>query len=109
MWAGFSLGGIVAAFVLPALIIITNLAVPFGIVSPEKLEYARVVSKLSNPLAKLFIFVILVASLYHAAYRLQSVLQEITLEKLGVASSIIAYGLLALGTSVLLYAMLMIA
>ena len=109
MWAGFTLGGMVAAFVLPCLIMVTNLAVPFGITSPQKLEYARLVVKLSNPIAKLFIIVVVVASLYHAAYRLQSALQEITLEKLGVVSSIIAYGLLALGTSVLLYAMLMIA
>ncbi len=108
MWAGFTIGGTIAAFFLPVLITITNLAVPFGIISPEKLEYARVVVKLSSPLAKLFLVVVLVGSLYHAAYRLQSVLQEITLEKLGVVSYIIAYGSLAVGTSMLLYAILAI-
>ncbi len=108
MWAGFSLGGIAAAFVLPVLILITNLAVPFGLVSSAKLEYVRVTAKLANPVLKIFLLVTLAASLYHAAYRLRSALEELTLAKLGVLPSVISYGLLLVGASVLLYAVLAI-
>jgi fumarate reductase subunit D len=108
MWGGFTLGGIVAAFVLPALIAITNLAVPLGILPADGLVYSRMLTKFSNPVLKLIFAAVIVLTLYHAAYRLQTTFEELMLGRGRRLSWVLGYAFLIVGGGVVLYAMFLL-
>lgn len=97
VWGLFAGGGTLAAFVIPAFILITSLAVPFGFLPAESLSYERVLGFLQNPLAKILVFGIIFLVIWHAAHRMR-----ITAHDLGVRSDkivmLIFYGLAALGS-----------
>ena len=57
-WALFSVGGTVAALVLPALIFANNVAGPLGWL-PDAVAYDNILSLLGNPVSKLLLIVVL--------------------------------------------------
>ena len=69
VWLMFSAGGVVAALVLPVLLVLFGLAIPLGWVDPP--GHAELLAVLRNPLTKLGLFVICTLALVHAAHRLR--------------------------------------
>ncbi|MHA1554742.1 MAG: fumarate reductase subunit FrdD [Alphaproteobacteria bacterium] len=97
VWSLFAGGGLVAAFLVPAMIVVTGLAVPMGLAAESTLAYDRMAAFVGNPLIKLVLFGIIFLLLWHAAHRI-----KMTLHDLGVGSGrtalVICYGAAAVGT-----------
>ena len=68
-WALFSVGGTIAAFALPALIFVNNVAGPLGWL-PDAVAYDNVLSLLGNPISKLLLIALLTTTLFHVAHRI---------------------------------------
>jgi fumarate reductase subunit D len=97
VWSLFAGGGLIAAFLMPAVIFITGLAVPMGLLGEGALAYHRMLALAGNPIGKLVLFGVIFLLLWHAAHRLRT-----TLHDLGIRSGRIAmlacYGTATLGS-----------
>ncbi len=102
LWGIFSLGGMIAAFLLPVLIYMTAIAYPFslwpfnGTKDPSFLIAG-------HRLGALFVFVTIAGSLYHGIFRFQSALTEVGLLKYRRALEAIGYFIIFVGIIVLAY------
>ena len=105
LWGVFSLGGMIAAFLLPVLIYMTAIAYPFGL---WPFNGGRDPSFLitGHLLGALFIFVTIAGSLYHGIFRFQSVLTEVGLIRYRRALEAIGYTIIFVGIIVLAYYLL---
>ncbi len=100
LWGVFSIGGIIAAFLLPVLIYVNNIAYPLGFWPMAGRDPASLFA-VHRRLASLFIFITVGGSLFHGIYRFQTTLGELGLKKwtdkiVAVGYAIIAVGILAL-------------
>jgi fumarate reductase subunit D len=112
LWGVFSVGGFIAAFLLPVLIYLVGIAYPLGLWPVTGHDPTTSILD-HHHLGTLFLFVTVAGSLYHGIYRYQSTLTELglarakrTLEAIGYLVIIIgiiavAYYLLQLNPSVL--------
>jgi fumarate reductase subunit D len=102
LWGIFSLGGMIAAFLLPVLIYMTGIAYPFGLwpFNGSKDPSFLVTGHL---LGALFIFVAIAGSLYHGIFRFQSTLTEVGLLKYRRALEAVGYFIIFVGIIVLAY------
>ena len=91
-WGMFSAGGMVAALLVPIHIFIDGLAVPLGLIEPSALGFERMQTLLSNPLIKLYLFVLVVLPLYHAAHRIRFSLYELGMREFRVSMDVVCYG-----------------
>jgi fumarate reductase subunit D len=66
LWLLFSSGGLVAAFLIPILLLLFGLAVPLGLVTVDH-EHLRAV--VGHPLTRLVLFGVCVLCLFHWAHR----------------------------------------
>ena len=102
LWGIFSLGGMIAAFLLPVLIYMTAIAYPFslwpfnGTRDPSLLVTGHL-------LGALFIFVTIAGSLYHGIFRFQSVLTEVGLLNYRRALEAVGYFIIFAGIILLAY------
>lgn len=107
LWGVFSLGGMIAAFLLPVMIYLTAIAYPFGLwpfdVSQDSRMQAIFTAHLLGPL---FIFVTIAGSLFHGIFRFQSVLTEVGLQKYRRALEAIGYTIIFVGIILLVYYLL---
>ena len=95
-WALFSVGGTIAAFALPALIFVNNVAGPLGWL-PDAVAYDNILSLLSNPVSKLLLIVLLSTTLFHVAHRIATLPADFKLPvPKTLASAISHLGALAL-------------
>lgn len=100
LWGLFSIGGIIAAFLLPVLIYVNNIAYPLGLWPMVGRNPASLLT-FHHRLASLFIFITIGGSLFHGIYRFQTTLGEVGLKKwreklVAVGYAIIGMGILAL-------------
>ncbi|MCY3767536.1 MAG: fumarate reductase subunit D [Gemmatimonadetes bacterium] len=102
-WGMFSMGGVVAALLIPVHIFLIGLAVPLGLIDKSLLEYSRMKTLLANPLVKVYLFVLIVPPLFHAAHRIRFSLHEMGIRKLLLSLDVLCYGGALLGTAVSLY------
>jgi len=102
-WGMFSMGGVVAALLVPLHIFLDGLAVPLGLVPEEALGYDRMRALLTNPLVKIYIFVLVVLPLYHAAHRIRFSLYELGIREFRLSMDVLCYGGALAGTGVALY------
>ena len=104
IWGLFAAGGTVAAFLVPALILITCFAVPFGLLPVDVLSYERLLDLLQHPLSKLIVFAVLFLIIWHAAHRMR-----ITAHDLGIRNDkltmLVCYGVAAAGSLLALVAL----
>lgn len=104
IWGLFAAGGTVAAFLVPALILITCFAVPLGLLSADALSYERLINLTQHPLSKLVVFGVLFLIIWHAAHRMR-----ITAHDLGARNDTlimyICYGIAGAGTLLALFAL----
>ena len=107
-WLPFGAGGMLAALIGPALVLLTGLAAPTGIgISPEFLSFARAHAFAQHPLGKLILLTIIALFLWHGAERIYLTLRDM---RVGGRSSLmwICYGTAAALTCVTIGALTMI-
>ena len=105
-WGMFSAGGVVAALLIPVHIFIDGLAVPLGVVDGDVLGYERMRLLLANPLIKVYLFVLVVMPLYHAAHRVRFSLYELGLREFRISMDVLCYGGAVIGTFAVGYILL---
>ena len=97
-WSLFGAGGMVAALLLPALVLITGIAWPLGLMSDGALAYARLRGFAGSLLGGLMLFVVLSLTLWHAAHRIFHSLHDFGVQRgLGVWK-VVCYGAALAGT-----------
>lgn len=99
-WLLFAAGGMVAAMLLPALILVIGLAGPVGLLAEGRLDYERVLALVGNPLGKLVAFVVVSLAFWHAMHRIFHGLHDLGIETRGNAYRFLCYGFALLATLV---------
>ncbi len=102
-WILFSVGGVVAAFLVPVHLVIFALAVPLGWVS---LDPARMLALLSHPIVRLYLFVLIALPLFHWAHRFRFLLEDLGLHGLRMPLAVLCYGSAIVGTVATLWVLL---
>ena len=97
-WSLFSAGGVVAALLVPVLILITGIAWPLGLLPGDALEFARMQALLSHPLTRVFCFVLLSLPLFHWAHRFRFTLVDVGLKSIHTLIAVLCYGAAIAGT-----------
>jgi succinate dehydrogenase subunit D len=92
-WSLFGAGGVIAALVLPVMILLTGIAVPAGWISVGGLS-----GLVHHPLTRLFLFVVITLSLFHAAHRTRFVLTDLGLKAVAGLVAAICYAFAIVGT-----------
>jgi fumarate reductase subunit D len=69
VWGLFGAGGMVAAFLLPVLILVTGILVPLGIVDDNVLSYQRVLTFSEHWLGKILLLITISLSMWHGIHR----------------------------------------
>jgi fumarate reductase subunit D len=98
----FSSGGMLAALLLPALVLLLCFALPLGWVDAQ--GHVELSSKIGHPLVKLALFVLIMLSLFHWAHRFRYTLYDgLQLSHLSELIAAITYGLATVLTLVAAY------
>jgi fumarate reductase subunit D len=92
-WSLFGAGGVVAALLLPVMILLTGIAVPVGWISQSGLF-----NLVHSPLTRLYLFVVISLSLFHGAHRIRFVLMDLGLKAIGGLVAAICYAFAIVGT-----------
>jgi len=88
LWFPFAAGGLIAALIIPVLILITGVMVPLGVLN---LPYEKMAAFAHNPLGKLILFGAVALPAWHAAHRLRMTAHDLGFGG-GVAVKTICYG-----------------
>ena len=96
-WSLFAAGGVVAAFLVPIHIVLTGLAAPAGWIR-ESFEYHRVLTLVSYPISRLYLFVLISLPLFHWAHRFRFTLIDLGLKGARLPVAIACYGGAVVGT-----------
>jgi fumarate reductase subunit D len=92
VWALFGGGGVVAAFLLPALILVTGIMAPLGVLDGEALSYTRVLAFSQHWLGKLCWFMVITLPMWHAMHRIYHGLHDLKVGARNVVF-VLSYGL----------------
>ncbi|MBI2718890.1 MAG: fumarate reductase subunit D [Rhizobiales bacterium] len=76
LWLPFAGGGLVAALIMPVLILITGVLVPLGVLH---LHYETIAAVAHNPVGKLVLLGALALPAWHAAHRLRMTAHDLGL------------------------------
>ena len=76
LWLPFAGGGLVAALLIPVLIVVTGLLVPLGL---AHLRYETIAAFAHNPIGKLIVFGAVALPTWHAAHRLRMTAHDLGL------------------------------
>jgi fumarate reductase subunit D len=104
VWSLFAAGGTFAAFVTPVMILVTGLAIAFGLLPAEALAYERILALVQNPVGKGFVFLAVFLPAWHAAHRLRITAHDFGIRADG-AAMVVCYGLAALATVITVVAL----
>jgi fumarate reductase subunit D len=105
LWLLFSAGGVVAALLIPIVLVLFGLAFPLGWLAPP--DYARVATLAGHPLTRLALFVACALSLVHAAHRFRYTLYDgLQIKHLNELIAIGCYGSALVGTVAAAYVLL---
>jgi len=91
VWLLFSAGGVVAALVLPVLLVLFGVAIPLGWVSAP--DHAHLLAVLRNPLTRLGMLGVCALALVHAAHRLRFTVEHaLQLRRYDTIIATVCYG-----------------
>ena len=74
MWALFSVGGTIAAFLFPVHLFLTGVAFPLGWLAPPSYDAFRAL--VQHPVTRLYLFVMIALPLFHWAHRFRYTLYD---------------------------------
>src|ERR687890_27376 len=104
VWLLFSAGGVVAALVLPVLLVLFGVAIPLGWVDAP--DHGHLLAVLRNPLTRLALIGICGLALVHAAHRLRFTLEHaLRLRRYDSIIATVCYGGALVGTAAAAYLM----
>lgn len=107
-WALFGGGGTLSSLFGPALILVTGIAVPLGLLLPTgTMSYARMLAFAQHWIGKGFIFAVVMLFAWHAAHRIYKSLHDIGIPP-GPASKAVCYGSALVVTAVAAWGLLRI-
>ncbi len=96
LWALFSAGGTVAALLFPVHLFLQGCAIPLGWVDSP--SYDALWGLARNPLARVYLFVLISLPLFHGAHRFRSTLYDgLKLKHLTALIAVLCYGGALLG------------
>ena len=99
LWAVFSAGGTVAAFLMPVHVFLFGLAFPLGWLEPP--AYDEMLALLRLPLTRLYLFVLCSLSLFHWAHRFRFTLYDgLQIKHLNEVIFVFCYGSAVVGSAV---------
>ncbi|WP_369600579.1 fumarate reductase subunit FrdD [Hahella sp. SMD15-11] len=98
-WGLFGAGGVVSAFVVPALVLALGLLGPLGL-SGDTLTYAHMKALVDQPLIALILWGVVALTLWHCAHRVFHGLHDLGFHP-GAVARVFTYGVAALVTVVL--------
>jgi fumarate reductase subunit D len=102
LWLLFSAGGVVAALVLPVLLVLFGVAIPLGWVKAP--DHAHLLAVLRNPLARLGLIGVSALALVHAAHRLRFTIEHaFRLRRYDLIIATVCYGGSLVGTAAAAY------
>src|ERR687889_1916528 len=102
VWLLFSAGGVVAALVLPVLLVLFGVAIPLGWVAAP--DHAHLLAVLRNPLTRLGFLVGCALALVHAAHRLRFTVEHaLQLRRYDAIVAAVCYGGALAGTAAAAY------
>jgi fumarate reductase subunit D len=91
LWLVFSVGGVVAAMLIPSLLFLFGVAFPLGWLSPPGHEH--LLALLRHPLTRLVFFMLCTLSLFHAAHRFRYTLYDgLQIKHLNEMIFVLCYG-----------------
>src|SRR5262249_26438481 len=88
LWLPFAGGGMVAALIVPVMILITGVLMLLGLVS---LPYEKMAAFARNPLGKLILFGAIALLAWHAGHRLRMTAHDLGLGR-GTLVKLVCYG-----------------
>jgi fumarate reductase subunit D len=88
-WSLFGAGGMVVAFVIPALALITGLLMPSW---PAEILYLNLLGLLQSWVGKLALLTVISLTLYHTAHRIYHGLHDLHVEGPAVGMLLLFYG-----------------
>lgn len=98
LWALFSAGGVVAAFLIPVLLFLYGLAFPLGWLEPP--SYQSTLALVRHPLTRLVLFVLCSLPLFHWAHRFRFTLYDgLQIKHLNEVINVLCYGGAVIGTA----------
>src|SRR3989442_14662100 len=101
-WTLFSVGGVVAAFLIPIHLFLFGLAFPLGWIQPP--TYERLLALARLPLVRLYLFVLCSLPLFHWAHRFRYPLYDgLQLQHLTLLIAVLCYGAALLGPAMAAY------
>jgi len=92
-WFMFAQGGVIAAILLPAHIMVQGILGPLSLVPVVDRHYDTWISILGNPIVKLYILVLIAFPFFHFAHRLRYLLVDLGVPAAkSVPAQVIFYG-----------------
>jgi fumarate reductase subunit D len=105
LWMAFSAGGVLAAFLIPILLLLFGLAFPLGWLPAP--DHARMLAVLGHPLARLVVFLLCSLSLFHWAHRFRYTLYDgLQIKHLNELVNLFCYGGAIVGSIIAAYLVL---
>ena len=102
LWLLFSAGGVFAALLMPALLLLFGLAFPLGLLAPP--SYEHLLAVISHPLTLIVLFLLCTLSLFHWAHRFRYTLYDgLQIKHLNEVITMICYGGAIVGTVMAAY------
>ncbi len=96
LWLLFSAGGVVAALVIPVLLLLFGLVFPLGLSPPS---HEHMLAVLGHPLSRVTIFVSCTLLLFHSAHRVRFTLYDgLQIKHLNELIVLVLYGAVLVGT-----------
>ena len=107
-WSLFGAGGMISALIGPALVFITGIAVPLGIIyGPNLMSHARMLAFATHWAGKAFLFVVVALFMWHAVHRIFHTLHDFGVHT-GMLAKLVCYGSALAVTVVAAYSLLKI-
>jgi len=106
-WFLFAQGGVVAAVLVPAHVLIQGILGPLGIVPVVDRHYDTWVAMLGNPIVKLYLLVLIAVPFFHIAHRVRYLLTDFGIKAAkSLPAQVVFYGGAVLVTLVTIWVLL---
>lgn len=97
-WSLFGAGGVIAALALPALVLVTGVLWPLGLMPGDALGHGRVSAVAGSFVGGLALFGVVALVLWHAAHRIYHSLHDFGVQRGLRVWKVVCYGAALLGT-----------